>query len=48
MEFGQCDRAFGGKSAQFCPNIAQNGALLNKIFCPKKYLVKIREFKDKR
>jgi hypothetical protein len=24
------------KSAQFCPNFAQNGALLNNIFLPEK------------
>jgi hypothetical protein len=38
-------KRFEKKSAKFCPNIAQNGALLNKnIFCPKKILVKIWEF----
>jgi hypothetical protein len=35
------------KSAQFSLNIAQNGALPNKNFCPKKFLVKIWEFEDK-
>jgi hypothetical protein len=32
------------KCAQFCQKIAQNGALVNKNFYPKKYSVKFREF----
>jgi hypothetical protein len=36
------------KCAQFWPNIAQNGASVNKNFCPKKYLVKIRKFEVKK
>jgi hypothetical protein len=34
-------RQFCEKGAKFCPNIAQNGALLDKNFCPKKFLVEI-------
>jgi hypothetical protein len=41
-------RPFVKKCAQNCPNIAQNGALLNKNFCLGKLLVKIWEFKAKR
>jgi hypothetical protein len=37
----QCDQTFCEKSAQFCPNIAQNGAIVNKNFCPKTLLAKI-------
>jgi hypothetical protein len=33
---------------KLCPNIAQNGAFLNKNICPKKLLAKIEEFKDKK
>jgi hypothetical protein len=44
---GSVTRRFVTKSAQFCQNIAQNGASLNNNFCPKKLLVKIWEFKDK-
>jgi hypothetical protein len=44
---GSVTRRLAKESAQFCPKIAQNGALVNKNFCPKKYLVKIREFYDK-
>jgi hypothetical protein len=29
------------------PNIAQNGALVNKNICPKKYLVKLENLKTK-
>jgi hypothetical protein len=36
------------RSTQIYPNIAQNGALVNKSFCPKKLLVKIRKFKCKK
>jgi hypothetical protein len=44
----QCDRTFCEKrSAQFCQNIAQNGALLSKNFWPNKIAGQIREFKDK-
>jgi hypothetical protein len=35
---------FCEKNAQFCQKIAQNGALVNKNFFPKKFLVKIWEF----
>jgi hypothetical protein len=40
---GQCDQTFCWKSAQFCPNIAQNRAKVCKNFCPKIFLVKIWE-----
>jgi hypothetical protein len=33
----QCDQTFCEKSAQFCQNIGQNGALVNKKFCPNKW-----------
>jgi hypothetical protein len=39
---------FFKKSAQFSSNIAQKGALRNKNFRPKKYMVKIYEFTDKK
>jgi hypothetical protein len=38
---------FSEKIAQFSPQSAQNGALVNNNFCPKKCLVKIRKFYDK-
>jgi hypothetical protein len=37
-------RRLAEKSAQFRPDFAQNGALVNENFCLKKYLVKNREF----
>jgi hypothetical protein len=36
------------KSAKNCPNVAHNGALLNKNFYPKTLLVKLWEFKVKK
>jgi hypothetical protein len=42
----QCDQAIYEKSAQLCPNSAQNGALLNKNLRTKKLLVKICVFID--
>jgi hypothetical protein len=41
-------RCFVKKVAQFCPNIAQNGALVNKNFCPKEFLVKIWKSHNKK
>jgi hypothetical protein len=41
-------RRLGQKSAQNCPNIAQNGALLNRDFYSKKLWIKILEIRDKR
>jgi hypothetical protein len=41
-------RHFAKKIAQFCQKIAQNGALVNKNFFPKNFLVKILEFRDKK
>jgi hypothetical protein len=43
----QCDQTFCEQSAQFWPNIARKGALVNKKNYPKKVLVKIWEFKAK-
>jgi hypothetical protein len=48
----QCDPTFCEKMrptfSKLCPNIAQNGALLNKNFFPKKLLIKSWEFNDKK
>jgi hypothetical protein len=41
-------RRFVKKCARLCWNIAQNGALVNKNFFPKKFMVKICEFLDKK
>jgi hypothetical protein len=40
-------RRFVKKSGKFCQNIAQNGALVNKNFCPNKFLVKLGNFTTK-
>jgi hypothetical protein len=40
----QCDQTFCEKIAQFAPNIAQNEALMNCIFYPKKLLIKMWDF----
>jgi hypothetical protein len=34
---------FVKKAPNFCPNIAQNGALVNKNFCPNKNLGILRQ-----
>jgi hypothetical protein len=47
-EASSVTRRFVKKCAQFCWNIAQNGALVYKNFFTKKFLVKICEFEDKK
>jgi hypothetical protein len=42
------DRTFSEKAPNFVQISPKNGALLNKNFQPKKLVIKISEFKDKR
>jgi hypothetical protein len=43
----QCDQTFGEKIAHNCTKMAQNGALLKRIF-PQKITLPLWEFKDKK
>jgi hypothetical protein len=43
----QCDQTFCEKSAQFCPNIAQKGALLPQNFAQRNNWSKLGTFKAK-
>jgi hypothetical protein len=43
----QCDQTFGEKIAHNCTKMAQNGALLKRIF-PQKMTLPLWEFKDKK